>query len=46
MKFSGSIAPHFWCLWCNILWVEEYGYLLQCTQAHHIRDAEPARKTA
>jgi hypothetical protein len=36
MKFEGSTAPHYYCIGCAQLWVEEMGYLLHCTDPKHL----------
>jgi hypothetical protein len=44
--FHGSTAPHFWCVWCNVLWVSEMDYLLRCTEPHHVSEMHKQRQVA
>jgi len=46
VTFHGSYAPHFWCIWCNVLWVAEMDCLLRCTEPSHLRQCHGVQKIA
>jgi hypothetical protein len=46
MQFTGSVAPHYYCIWCAVLWVEEMGYLLHCTDPKHLSGVTTRKSSA